>query len=70
MGKAKLVTAFVLVGLVAVVVLQNTQLVETKFLFVTVTMPRAALLGFAMLIGVAIGILVSFVLVARKSGDD
>jgi uncharacterized integral membrane protein len=30
--------------LVVVVVLQNTQAVDTKLLFLTVTMPRAALL--------------------------
>ena len=42
-----------------VLVLQNTQAVETKLFFVTVTMPCAALLGLTTLIGSAGGILVA-----------
>ena len=67
MVKAKLITALVLITLVIVVVFQNTQPVETKFLFVTLTMPRAALLGITMLIGIAVGILIALGLSARKS---
>jgi len=66
MAKAKLIAALVLIALFLVVVLQNTQPVETKFLFVSVTMPRAALLAMTMLIGVAVGMLVALSLSGRK----
>ena len=69
MTKAKLIAALVLVAITITVVLQNTQPVETRLLFVTVTMPRAALLGITLLIGIAVGILVSLGLTARRSKD-
>ena len=59
MARAKLVAALVLVALVLIIVFQNTQPVETKFLFVTLTMPRAALLATTMLIGIGVGMLVA-----------
>ncbi|MFC1451803.1 LapA family protein [Verrucomicrobiota bacterium] len=65
MVKAKLVVAFVLVALLLIVVFQNTQPVETRFLFMTVTMPRAALLGITLLIGIAVGILAALALAGR-----
>ena len=49
---------------------QNTQPVETKLLFVTLTMPRAALLSLTMLIGIAVGILVALGLSGRKPKKD
>ena len=67
MAKAKLIAAFVLVVVALIVVLQNTQPVETKFLFVAVTMPRAALLAITMLIGIAVGMLIALGLSGRKS---
>ena len=59
MVKLKLSAALAMILIVLIVVFQNTELVETKLLFVTVTMPRAALLAITMLIGVAAGILVA-----------
>lgn len=41
----KIAVAVVLVTLVIIVVLQNTEPVETRLLFASVTMPRAALLA-------------------------
>jgi putative membrane protein len=70
MLRAKLIAALVLVAVVLVIVFQNIQPVETKFLFVTVTMPRAALLSITMLIGIAIGILVALGLSVRKPRKD
>ena len=67
MVRAKLIAALVLIAVVIVVVFQNTQPVETKFLFATLTMPRAALLAITMLIGIAVGILVALGLSGRKS---
>ena len=53
----KTIVALVLAGLLLVVILQNTDQTSTRLLFVTVTMPRAALLACTMLIGVIIGAL-------------
>ena len=57
--KVKLVGALVLALMVAVLILQNTDEVETRLLFATVTMPRAVLLFLTALLGFAAGILVS-----------
>ena len=56
-NKLKVVGIAVIVLLVVIVVLQNTQTVETKLLFFTVTMPNAALLFGTLIIGFAIGVL-------------
>jgi lipopolysaccharide assembly protein A len=57
MNKLKLIAIGALALLVLVVVLQNTQAVETKLLFVTLTLPNAALLFGTLIIGFAIGVL-------------
>lgn len=70
MVKIKLYTALVLIVLVLIIVLQNTELVETKILFATIIMSRAALLGITMLIGVAVGFLVALNLANRLPKKD
>ena len=60
MERFKLVSIAVLVGLGIIIILQNTQQVETKILFMAITMPRAVLLMVTTLIGFALGVLVSF----------
>jgi uncharacterized integral membrane protein len=57
MNKLKLVAIAVIGLLVLIVVLQNTQAVETNLLFLTVTMPNAALLFGTLIIGFAVGVL-------------
>ena len=57
MNKLKFIAIGVLALLVLVVVLQNTQAVETKLLLLTVTLPNAALLFGTLIIGFAIGVL-------------
>lgn len=57
MKQAKLVGAAVLVMLVVIIVLQNTESIETKILFMTITMPRAIMLIAAGVIGFLIGLL-------------
>ena len=57
MNKVKIVGIAVIVLIVLIVVLQNTQAVETKLLFLTVTMPNAALLFGTLIVGFAIGVL-------------
>jgi uncharacterized integral membrane protein len=67
MARAKLIAAFVLVVVGLIVVLQNTQPVETRFLFMAVTMPIAALLAITLLIGIAVGMLVALGLSGKKT---
>lgn len=57
MQKAKLITLLVLAAVAIVLVLQNTQAVDTRFFFVTLTMPSSILLILTLLIGYACGIL-------------
>jgi len=57
--KLKLVALLVLAVLAIVMVIQNTQAVATRLLFVTVSMPLAALLVLTLLIGFAGGVLVA-----------
>lgn len=66
MKKLKLITALVAVLLVLIVILQNTQPVETSFLFYKVTMPNAALIGLVLLAGMAAGILLALALSGKK----
>ena len=50
--------AIALIAMVAVIVVfQNTQAVETKLLFLTITLPNAALLFGTLISGFAIGVL-------------
>lgn len=57
MDKVKPVLALVLIAAVLVIVFQNTESVSTKILFMTVTMPRAALIAVTLLVGILVGIL-------------
>jgi uncharacterized integral membrane protein len=57
MKKMKLIGALAAIILSVIVILQNTQPVETKFLFIEITMPNAVSLGLTLLIGISIGIL-------------
>ena len=68
MKRAKMIGILVLALSVAIVVLQNTESVQTKILFFSFTMSRAALLFFTALIGFIIGVLASL-LVGRKKSD-
>lgn len=52
--------------LVIVVVLQNTEAVETRLLFATITMPRALLLALTLLSGIVIGLILG----ARLAGGS
>ena len=59
MKRIKFIGIGVLVLLVVIVVLQNTERVDTKLLFFTVTMPRALLLVATAAIGFIIGLMLS-----------
>jgi putative membrane protein len=60
MHRFKLVATSILALLGIIIILQNTEPVETKLLFLSITMPRAVLLFGTTLIGFALGVLVSF----------
>ena len=59
MANVKLIIIATLAILAAIVIFQNTQSVETKILFVSITMPRFILLAVTGLVGFAIGVLVA-----------
>jgi uncharacterized integral membrane protein len=58
-GKIRLMVAVGLVVLAIIWILQNGGSVQTKFLFVTVTMPLTALLAITLLMGLGVGILLA-----------
>ena len=67
MSKPKLIAISVLTGLVLVIILQNTDSVETHLLFYPITMPLAVLLlGTAMLAFMA-GVVVTMVVSKKRS---
>lgn len=66
MQRLKLVTVAILTILLLIVVAQNTEPVETRLLFATVTMPRAALLAITGGLGFAVGLLVALWLSPRN----
>lgn len=65
----KLITAVVLVVLTVIVVLQNTAPVETRILFMTMEMPRAALLALTLLIGMLTGSLLTLVVIRHEKAS-
>lgn len=60
MKKAKMVFTLILLVLGAIIVLQNTESVQTNILWYSITMPRAVLLAMTALVGFAIGVIVCF----------
>jgi len=58
MQKAKLITIVVLAIIAVIIIVQNLETVDTKLLFITISMPRAVLLAVTWLIGMACGILI------------
>ena len=65
--KIKIIGGALLALLAVIVVLQNTEVVETRILFTTIAMPRAALLIGTLVIGFALGMLTGGRIMARKS---
>lgn len=68
--KIKFTAVAVLALMVLIVVLQNTESVDTRVLFLTITMPRAALLFGALVVGFIIGIFTAGKLIGRKKEPD
>ena len=57
MSRWKLIAIVIIAVAAIIVVAQNTQVVETRLLFMTVTMPRAILLLITLLVGFVLGML-------------
>ncbi len=55
--KTKTILASILLVLGIIVVMQNTETVDTRLLFATVSMPRALLLAITLGVGILIGLL-------------
>jgi uncharacterized integral membrane protein len=64
--KVKIIIAAVVLLLVVIVVSQNTQPVETKLLFMQVTMPWALLLLITLLVGFAAGVIMTASLMTAR----
>ena len=67
MSKVKVGVAAVLAILIGIVIFQNTEPVETRVLFIKITMPRAGLLGTTLLIGIISGILLTLGWSAKRA---
>ncbi|MFC1524633.1 LapA family protein [Thermodesulfobacteriota bacterium] len=68
MERIKLAAIIILISLGLIIVLQNTEPVVTKILFISITMPRAVLLFGTTIIGFALGVLVSYMMIKKDPG--
>jgi uncharacterized integral membrane protein len=66
MRNLKLIVASVLAILVAILVVQNTEPVETHLLFATVAMPRAVLIFISAAAGFTLGVLLTMSLKSKR----
>jgi len=67
MKRVKMIGILVLALSIGIVVLQNTESVQTNILFFTIIMPRAVLLFLTALFGFIIGLLASLSFGRKKS---
>ena len=67
MKKTKNIITLVISLLILIIVLQNTQSVETELLFMKVTMPRALLLFIILLVGFVVGIVTTSNFMTKSS---
>lgn len=70
MINAKLIAAAVAALLLIAVILQNTEDVETRVLFVTITMPRAVLIFISALFGFVVGAVAGMFLSTPKKQPE
>lgn len=66
MKKLKLAIALTALALISIIVLQNSEQIETKILFATITMPRAILLGVTFVIGIIVGLLIALIVSEKR----
>ena len=65
----RLIIVAVLVVLLVILIVQNTEAVETKILFITITLPRAILLGVTLAVGWVTGLISAEILDHKPSQD-
>lgn len=70
MPKIRVIALLTLLLLTIVLILQNTHAVDTRLLFVTVSMPLAALLALTLLIGFAGGVLAAMKVGKSRQKDS
>ena len=70
MHRTKLITIAVIVFLSMIIVLQNTEPVETHILFFTIKMPRAVFIVGTTSVGFVLGVLTSLFLVRKRPSGD
>ncbi len=70
MNKFKLIVAVVILLLVVIVFLQNTKAVETKLLFLTITMPRVLLLVVTFIVGFVGGLITANHVLTRAGKSE
>jgi lipopolysaccharide assembly protein A len=66
----KLVLILIFVGLIVIFITQNAAVVDVRFLFWNVSMSRALLIFFLLIIGIALGWFLHSYLSYRKSKDE
>lgn len=62
----KLIVITILVALLLIVILQNSDPVKTRFLVWSMTLPQAALIGLVGVLGFLVGMLVALRMTGRK----
>jgi uncharacterized integral membrane protein len=67
MKKFKIVLIIIILLIALVVSLQNTDAVETKFLFATVTMPRVLLLLLTFTLGLVAGLIIASIILRKPA---
>ena len=70
MKQAKTLALAACALLAVIVAVQNTEAVDTRLLFVTVTMPRALLLIITLLVGAAVGLVIGARLNPREEPKE
>ena len=70
MHRAKIVAIGVISLLTLIVFLQNTQAVETRFLFLTLTMPRVLLLFVTFVLGLVGGLIIASYVLRKPAKSE
>ena len=70
MKKVKVVVIITILLLTLIVFIQNTQAVETKLLFMTITMPRVLLLMLTFIMGFIGGLIIASYILRKPNQPD
>lgn len=64
----RLIIAAIVVLAIVVLIIQNTEAVETRIFFITITLPRAILLGITLVLGWIVGLITAELLTPGSGG--